>query len=89
MKTLSTILVLALTLVAGIAYAKNIKSTETALLNAMANSGMSVPEYLSIEYRNDTDGKYMVTYGLGGRSCKSFLEMRGERIYKETAKRCS
>ena len=54
----------------------------------MVKAGLSAPEYVDIEYSTEKKDLYIVKYGLGGRTCKSFIKMEDGVITEEFGKKC-
>ena len=63
---------------------------KTRILNAFANQDMGVPEWIEIDWSNETKTKesHQITYGLGGRTCHSIVEFDTEGHMEERARRC-
>ena len=63
---------------------------KTRILNAFANQDMGVPEWIEIDWSNETKTKesYQITYGLGGRTCHSIVEFDVNGHMEEHARRC-
>ena len=59
---------------------------KTKILNAFAEQDKGVPEWIEIDWKNDTN--YQITYGLGGRTCHSIVEFNAEGYMDERARRC-
>ena len=64
--------------------------TESKILNAFAEQDMSVPEWIEIDWSNESKTKesHQITYGLGGRTCHSIVEFNTEGHMDERARRC-
>lgn len=63
---------------------------KTKILNAFAEQGMGVPEWIEIDRSNEHRNgvSYQITYGLGGRTCNSIVEFNPEGHMDERARRC-
>lgn len=63
---------------------------KTRILNAFANQDMGVPEWIEIDWSNETKTKesHQITYGLGGRTCHSIVEFDVNGHMEEHARRC-
>ena len=63
---------------------------KTRILNAFAEQGMGVPEWIEIDWSNEHRNgvSYQITYGLGGRTCNSIVEFNPEGYMDERARRC-
>lgn len=88
MKNLITALSFALVLVVLAVGCAN--KTESKILNAFAEQDRGVPEWLEIDWSNETSTKtsHQITYGLGGRTCHSIVEFDKEGYMEEHARRC-
>ncbi len=64
--------------------------TESKILNAFANQNMGVPEWIEIDWSNETKTteSHQITYGLGGRKCHSIVKFNLDGHMKEHARRC-
>lgn len=64
--------------------------TESKILNAFAEQEMGVPEWIEIDWSNNTAEKetHQITYGLGGRTCHSIVDFNAEGHMEEHARRC-
>lgn len=64
--------------------------TESKILNAFANQNMGVPEWIEIDWSNETKTteSHQITYGLGGRTCHSIVEFNLDNHMVEKARRC-
>lgn len=64
--------------------------TESKILNAFAEQEMGVPEWIEIDWTNNTatTESHQITYGLGGRTCHSIVEFNPEGHMDEHARRC-
>ena len=64
--------------------------TESKILNAFANQNMGVPEWIEIDWSNETKTteSHQITYGLGGRTCHSIVEFNLDGHMEEHARRC-
>ena len=64
--------------------------TESKILNAFAEQDMGVPEWIEIDWSNETTTKesHQITYGLGGRTCHSIVEFNTDGHMEEHARRC-
>ena len=62
--------------------------TESKILNAFANQNMGVPEWIEIDWSNETTESHQITYGLGGRKCHSIVKFNLDGHMEEHARRC-
>ena len=64
--------------------------TESKILNAFANQNMGVPEWIEIDWSNETKTteSHQITYGLGGRKCHSIVKFNLDGHMEEHARRC-
>lgn len=64
--------------------------TESKILNAFADQEKGVPEWIEIDWSNETTTKesHQITYGLGGRTCHSIVEFNTDGHMEEHARRC-
>lgn len=67
-----------------------INKTESKILNAFANQNMGVPEWIEIDWSNETKTteSHQITYGLGGRKCHSIVKFNLDGHMEEHARRC-
>ena len=63
---------------------------KTRILNGFATQERGVPEWIEIDWKNDssTGTNYQITYGWGGRKCHSIVEFDKEGHMEERARRC-
>ena len=63
---------------------------KTKILNAFAEQAKGVPEWIEIDWSNETatTESHQITYGLGGRTCHSIVEFDTEGHMEERARRC-
>lgn len=89
MKSSQVVAAVIIALVVGIVtYYFTANKTNAAMANAMVKAGLSAPEYVDIEYSTEKKDLYIVKYGLGGRTCKSFIKMKDGVITEEFGKKC-
>ena len=64
--------------------------TESKILNAFADQEKGVPEWIEIDWSNETKTteSHQITYGLGGRTCHSIVEFNLDGHMEEHARRC-
>ena len=64
--------------------------TESKILNAFADQEKGVPEWIEIDWSNETKTteSHQITYGLGGRKCHSIVEFDVNGHMEEHARRC-
>ena len=64
--------------------------TESKILNAFADQEKGVPEWIEIDWSNETKTTeaHQITYGLGGRTCHSIVEFNLDGHMEEHARRC-
>lgn len=64
--------------------------TESKILNAFASQNMGVPEWIEIDWSNETKTteSHQITYGLGGRKCHSIVKFDVNGHMEEHARRC-
>lgn len=88
MKNLIITLAIALSIVILTVACSN--KTESKILNAFAEQEMGVPEWIEIDWSNESKTKesHQITYGLGGRTCHSIVEFDKEGHMDEHARRC-
>ena len=81
--------ILSVLLIVGVSVACTNK-TESKILNAFAEQDMGVPEWIEIDWSNETKTKesHQISYGLGGRTCHSIVEFNPEGHMDEHARRC-
>ena len=63
---------------------------EAKILNAFAEQDKGVPEWIEIDWSNETKTteSHQITYGLGGRTCHSIVEFDVNGHMEEHARRC-
>lgn len=83
------IAILSVLLIVGVSVACTDK-TKAKILNAYANQDMGVPEWIEIDWSNETKTteSHQITYGLGGRTCHSIVEFNNDGHMEEHARRC-
>lgn len=88
MKNLIIALSIALTLIFVAVGCAN--KTESKILNAFTEQDKGVPEWIEIDWSNETATKesHQITYGLGGRKCHSIVEFDVNGHMEEHARRC-
>jgi len=89
MKNSQVTMAIVITIIVGIvSYYFAANKENVTMANAMVKAGLSAPEYVDIEYSTEKKDLYIVKYGLGGRTCKSFIKMEDGVITEEFGKKC-